>query len=248
MGSDQSDQATEVVVARHQGWASVTLNRPARRNALTGPMVDQLADAVRQLGADSDIAAIVLRGAEGAFCSGIDLKELQAKPQHDWVRGFSASTRQLHLALYRCPVPVVGALEGYGINAGTALALACDLLIAGESSFLQIGEIQQGAPIPMNAAWMRLKVSESVLARLAFYADRVGATRLYELGIVHEVVGDDDVRSVAEQQAAKLASYPVGGSRQIKSAILAQRQIDPETWFPQPGTNRALLDASQVKA
>jgi len=237
-----------VNVERHEGWATVLLNRPFRRNALTGPMVDALADAVEELGQDQSVSAIVLRGSSGSCCSGVDLKELQAKPQHSWVPGFSQSNRRLHLALFHCPIPVVGALEGYGINAGTALALACDLIIAGKTSFLQIGEIHQGAAIPMNAAWMRLKLSESVLARMALYGDRIEAPRLAELGVVHEVVGDDDVRSVAEDRAAKLASHPAGSSRTIKAAIVAQRHLDAETWFQHLGPNNALLNAKQVRS
>ncbi|MEZ5230633.1 MAG: enoyl-CoA hydratase/isomerase family protein [Acidimicrobiales bacterium] len=146
-----------VEIERHDGWAAIVLNRPERKNALTGPLIDAVADAVDGLSDDQSVAAVVLRGSGGAFCSGIDLTELQAVPQHDWVPHFAASTRRMHIALFRCACPIVVALERYGINAGTSLALSGDLVIAGETSFLQVGEIQQGAAIPMNAAWLRLK-------------------------------------------------------------------------------------------
>ena len=71
---DQS--SAEILVERNDGWATVVLNRPQRRNALTRPLLDQLATAIDQLSADESIAAIVLRGAEGAFSSGIDLTDL----------------------------------------------------------------------------------------------------------------------------------------------------------------------------
>jgi len=73
-----------VRVEVNEGWAEVVLDRPQRKNALTGPLAVQLKDAVIRLNGDEEIAAIVLRGEGGSFCSGIDLKELQADPPHPW--------------------------------------------------------------------------------------------------------------------------------------------------------------------
>jgi enoyl-CoA hydratase/carnithine racemase len=184
-----------VRVERSEGWASVVLNRPHRKNAITGPLMDQLGDAVTSLSADTSVAAIVIRGEGGAFCSGVDLTELQADPPHPWAKTFSDSVRRAHIALFNCACPIVVALERYGINAGTSLALSGDLLVAGERAFLQIGEIRQGAHIPMNAAWMQIKSNEHVLARMALLGDRVAGSELLPLGLVHKVVADDKVRS-----------------------------------------------------
>lgn len=235
-----------VEVERHDGWASVVLNRPERKNAITGPLADAVAEALEALSADTSVAGLVLRGAGGSFCSGVDLKELQAVPQHSWVPEFSASTRRMHIALFNCACPIVVALERYGINAGTALALAGDLVVAGESAFLQIGEIHQGAAIPMNAAWLRIKSTEHVMARMALIGDRVGAPELARLGLAHEVVADDAVRTRAEELAAQFARFPDQSSRTIKAGIRAHVSIDPESWFA-TSSNTALLQADQVR-
>ena len=236
-----------VIVRREDGWASVNLNRPHRRNALTGPMAEQLAAAIETLGSSDDIAAIVLMGEGGAFCSGIDLKELQTKPQPTWVKDMRGMFRRAHLALFNCRRPIIGALEGYGINAGSALAFASDILIAGESSFLQIGEIQQGARIPMNAAWVRLRHGEAVLARLALYGDRIPASELLRMGLVTEVVDDDAVRGRAADLAARIAGFPVGASAGIKGDIQNQRRVDGEEWFASI-ESPSLLSAEQVRS
>ncbi|MEZ5279288.1 MAG: enoyl-CoA hydratase/isomerase family protein [Acidimicrobiales bacterium] len=235
-----------VLVERHDGWASLTLNRPHRKNAIIGPLYDELADALNDLSADETVAAIVLSGAGGAFSSGIDLTELQADPRPAWVPNMSSSTNAAHMALYNCQCPIIAAVERYTINASTSLALACDVLVAGESAFMQIGEIRQGSGIPMNAAWMSLKASEFVLARLAYYGDRVPAARMHELGVVQEVVPDDHVLAVAQAHAERMAGYKPGASRSIKAAITARRTIDPQTWFEAPKSN-ALLNAQQVR-
>ena len=236
-----------VKVERSDGWASVVLNRPHRKNAITGPLMDQLVDAVTSLSADTTVAAIVLRGEGGAFCSGVDLTELQADPPHPWAPHFSASVRRAHIALFNCACPIVVALERYGINAGTSLALSGDLVIAGETSFLQIGEIRQGAHIPMNAAWMRIKSSEHVLARMALIGDRVPGPELLRLGLVHEVVADDRVRDRADELGAGLAAFPDQSSRNIKHDLRAHLDIDPETWFAST-PSAALLSAQQVRS
>lgn len=242
---DQS--SAEILVERNDGWATVVLNRPQRRNALTRPLLDQLATAIDQLSADESIAAIVLRGAEGAFSSGIDLTDLQANTSPDAAVAMHTTVERAHLALFNCKCPIVVALERYSINGSTAYALAADILVAGESAFMQIGEINQGARIPMNAAWLRLKVSETVLARVALMGDRVPAAEMHRLGVVHDLVPDTQVVATAEAHAKRLAAYPAASARNIKRDITHQRQVDPEVWFAHTPSS-ALLTAQQVRS
>lgn len=240
------DDDRSVEVENRDGWAAVILNRPQRKNTMTGPMMEQLADAIDSLSADPTVAAIVLRGQGGAFSSGVDLTELQAQPQHAWVPQFGEYLRRAHIALFNCRCPIIVALERFAINGSSALALSGDLLIAGETSFLQIGEIHQGARMPMNAAWLRIKTSEHVAARMALLGDRVAGPELLRLGLVHEVVADHLVVARAEEFAAHFAGLPSASARTIKAELRAKLDIDPETWFVvQPNT--ALMSASQLR-
>lgn len=238
-----------IQIEQHQGWAEIILDRPARRNALTPALAAQMTTAIEGLSKSAEVAAIVLRGADHCFCSGIDLKALQSNEDPGSEDGVwhPEPIRALHLALYRCPKPLICALEKYAINAGAALVFACDLVVSGTSAFLQVGEIQQGSDIPMNAAWLRLKASEQTLARLALLGDRVGAAELEKNGLVQAVVPDDEVLTAARAWAARLASFPLGASDVIIERIRSFRPIDPETVFP-ISTNNALLTAAQVKS
>ena len=235
-----------ISVERADGWASVVLDRPRRRNAFTGPMLDQLADAVDALSADTSVAAIVLRGEGSAFCSGVDLTELQAQPPQPWVPNFGVSLRRAHIALYNCACPIVVALERFAINGGSALALSGDLIVAGQTAFLQIGEIHQGARMPMNAAWLRVKGHEHLMARLALIGDRVPGPELLRLGVVHEVVDDDQVRARAEALATHFSACPPQSARRIKAEIRAHSTIDPQTWFT-PAASNSLMSAQQMR-
>ena len=230
-----------------EGWTEIVINRPERRNAIIPPVSDAIRAALDVAERDDAVAAVILRGEGGFFCSGVDLKALQADPPPPWRNRQGDSWRQLHLALFRFPKPVIGAFEKYGINAGAALAMACDILVAGESAFLQVGEVQQGASAPMNFAWFRIKSTEQVMARLALYGDRVPAPELLRLGLVAENVGDDQVVGRCREIASRLAGFPAGATMAIKRGIIEQRGItDPEAYFRQSRSN-ALLNAGMVK-
>ena len=230
------------------GWAEIVINRPDRRNSLIPPLAGEITDALRLLQDDEDVAVIILRGEGGYFCSGIDLKALQQEPPPDWVGKDVGNVRSMHIALFNCRKPIIGAFEKFGINAGAALAFACDLLIAGETSFLQIGEIQQGANIPMNAAWMKIKSTEVVLARLALLGDRVPGPELVRLGIATECVADENVLIRCRELAVRLAGFPKGSTDAIVESIRSIRKVgDPESFFP-TSSNNALLTASQLKS
>ena len=231
----------------HEGWAEIIIERPDRRNSLIPPLAGEIRDHIEQSNEDDNISAIVLRGEGGYFCSGIDLKALQADPPPPWAGKDVGDVRSMHMALYHCKKPVIAALEKFAINAGASLAFACDLIVAGETAFLQIGEIQQGVGIPMNAAWLKIKTTEFRAARLAFLGDRVKAPELLRLGLISECVSDDSVVERCNEIAATIAGYPAGAAVAIKQSIVAQRGIDsPEDFFPQTG-NSALNSAKMLK-
>lgn len=213
---------SEIRVERPPGQphvAVVILNRPERRNALTGPLAASLATALRQIGSDDEVSVVVLRGEGGAFCSGLDLKEFARDPQPDWVAQFPALWRQVHESLFDMPCIIVGALERAAVNGGASLALACDFLVAGDASFLQVGEIQQGMAAPMNMAWLRLRHSEAVAARIALLGDRLSGETLGALGLAIDVVADENVVDEAMALAARLAEHDPAGVRRIKQSL-----------------------------
>ena len=214
------------------GVVEVILNRPQRRNALTGPLAEQLARALRQIAADEAVSVVIIRGEGGAFCSGLDLKEFSQDPQPGWVADFPQTWRAVHEALFDLPCIVIGALERAAVNGGASLALACDFLVSGEEAFLQVGEIQQGMAAPMNMAWLRLRHSEALAARLVLIGDRLQGHTLQELGLVHEVVPDRDVVEATRALADRLVGHDPTGVRRIKTSLRNSGvATDAATWF-----------------
>lgn len=215
--------------------AIIELNRPDRKNALIGPMFDELAAHVTAASSDETIAAVLLGGAGGAFCSGLDLKEYSADPPPAWLATASESGRAAHVALGACPHPIVVSLERFAINGGAAFALAGDLIVAGRDAWLQVGEVRIGMSAPMNLAWLVARYPVATVLQLVLTGERVAGPELHRLGIAHEVVDDGEVRDRAEELAELLAGFPPGAARRLKTATLRLAE-EPgnradEQWF-----------------
>jgi len=219
------DGSPEVLTSTADGVTTVILNRPHRRNAITGPMGDELAAAMAAVDPVTT-GAVLLHGAEGTFCSGLDLKEYNADPPPPWLPTARQSLVAAHRALFDCPVPVVVALERFAINGGAAFALAGDLLVAGREAVLQIAEIRQGMAAPMNMAWLASRYPAGVAAQLVLTGRRFTGDDLHRLGIALDVVDDPDVLDHARNMAVELAAYPREGTVGIKAALRSVPGID----------------------
>jgi len=219
------------MLEHHDGWAEIVLNRPEVRNAINGPLGLALADAFQQVDDDDATQVVVFRGAQGAFCSGLDLKSFNAQPPPDWLADFSTIWRGAHRAIFNCRKPIIGALERYAINGGAALALAADLLIAGRDAFLQVGEVQQGMAAPYNLAWLRLRHSEALASRIALLGDRLDGVTLETLGIACASPADEEVVATAHEMATRLAKYPAGSLARIKTGLRIYGPADADDWF-----------------
>lgn len=218
-----------VLVERSGARVNIVLNRPERKNSVTAELAVELRDALRSVNSDPGVGCVVLQGAAGFFCSGVDLKAAgdgqKPAPLAAWP--------SVHAELYRCGVPVVVALEKYAINAGAALALAAHVVVAGETSFMQVSEIAIGVAAPMNQAWLHLRHSPAVADRMTLLADRIPAPELLRLGVVTEVVADDDVLARANELADRIAAYPATGREGIARTWRNLRGVidDPDAWF-----------------
>lgn len=202
------------------GVAIIELHRPHRKNAIIAPMLDELTAHVDAVSGSDSIEVVLLAGAGGAFCSGLDLTEYSADPPPAWLPTASTSLRAAHTALGACPQPVVVALERYAINGGAAFALAGDLVVAGRGAWLQVGEARLGMNAPMNLAWLVARYPLATVLQVVLPGTRLTGGDLFRLGIAHEVVDDDQVRPRAEALAAEIASFPAGSARRLKQSAL----------------------------
>lgn len=233
MSNAQADTAAAPMAQAipHEGWGELVLARPARKNAIIGPMVADMRAALASL-LQGGARVIVLRGEGGAFCSGLDIDAFAQNPAPAWRQTFPNDWAGWHLDLYRCPAVIVCALERFAINGGSSMVFAADLVVMGEESFVLVGEAVQGMAAPMNVAWLRIKTTEAIAAQLTLAPKRVKGAELQRLGLAYEVVADVNVVTRAKELAATLAGYPPSGIANIKAHL---RRLGPagdgEAWF-----------------
>jgi enoyl-CoA hydratase/carnithine racemase len=203
--------------------AVVTLQRPAKRNALSVDLRIELADAFNHLAGEGSVACIVLTGAGRAFCSGMDTDQFGGDPEHRR-RLVETSTGAFH-AVGRCPKPVLAAVNGPALAGGFALALLCDIRVAAESATFGYAEV--GLGIPASYAAARTALSPAIARDLCLSGRVVGAAEAERLGIASKVCPDDGLAQATLERAESIARLPRAAVLETKRRII----IDGErTW------------------
>jgi 2-(1,2-epoxy-1,2-dihydrophenyl)acetyl-CoA isomerase len=204
--------------------ATITINRPETRNALTAETKVALLEAVRVASDDDAVRAVVLTGAGPAFCSGQDLREhaellaAGAAPLDTVRRHYNP----LIEAITGMPKPVVAALPGVAAGAGASLALACDFRIAAARASFLLAFARVGLGADSGASWTLPRlVGTARAAELLMLAEApCAAPAALELGLITSVVPDDELPAAAAQFAARLADGPTLAYAAIKESLL----------------------------
>jgi len=201
---------TDVVLTETRGPIRVlTLNRPDKLNALNGALTAALAEALVAADADEAVAAIVLAGAGRAFSAGADMKEAashKGRGQRQAIRAAGGSTR-LYDTVMGIDTPVVAAINGYALGGGCALAIACDLVVAGESAILGYPEVKRGLAATAVSPTLVAQVGRKHAAELLLLCENLPARRAAEIGLVNRVVPDESVLPTALGLAETLAEF-----------------------------------------
>ena len=205
-------------IERRGEVALVTLQRPEKRNALSIELRTELADAFAGLSDDDGVGCIVLTGAGQAFCSGMDLTQFGGDPAHR-ARLVETSTAAFE-AVGDCARPVIAAVNGPALAGGFALALLCDLRIAGDEALFGYPELPRG--IPPSYASARAVLPASVAQDLCLTGRLVDAEESVRLGIAREVAtGDVVVRAM--ELAERIAGMPRAAVLETKRRMLLER-------------------------
>lgn len=166
--------------------ATVTLNRPKKRNALSIELRRQLADALEKAAADPSVAVMVLTGAGTAFCAGMD--RTQFGGDADNRSALYETTRRLFDTVARLPIPVIAAVNGPALGGGFDLACVCDVRLAAPTA--TFGHPEIGLEIPPSYGALLRAMPDQLAREMAFTGRTVGADEALALGIVREVHAD----------------------------------------------------------
>jgi 2-(1,2-epoxy-1,2-dihydrophenyl)acetyl-CoA isomerase len=187
--------------------ATITLNRPDSLNALNAAMLDEIRAAVESL-PGSGARALLLTGAGRGFSSGADLVSGGGLPD-DLGAALEAHFNPLVQALFACPLPVVAAVNGPAAGAGCSLALAADIVIAGQSAYFLQAFINLGLIPDAGATWLLPRLAGRARAmEMMMLGERIPADKAAEWGLISRVVEDDALAAEGEALATRLAEGP----------------------------------------
>lgn len=192
--------------------ATLTLNRPDRLNALSTAILDGLLEALPRLAADPGVAVVVLTGAGRGFCAGGDVKSMAEGTSLLDVDDAVARLRsrmEVSRLLHEIPKPTIAMVNGAAAGAGLAMALACDLRVASESARFITAFAKVGFSGDFGGSYFLSKLIGTGRARELYYTgEALDAARALELGIVREVVPDQELSETTMALARRLANGP----------------------------------------
>lgn len=206
----------EIVTERTEGILRVELNRPAKRNAMTSKMYVALADVFNAAASDDRTRVVLWHGAGDSFCAGNDLEDFLKNPPGP---GESPQSLLMH-ALIDFAKPLVAAVQGAAIGGGTTMLTHCDFVYAGASTkfqmpFINLGLVPEfGSSCSIPARIGHIRAAELILLGLPFDAKQAA-----DLGLVTQVVPDQNLLTTATETARKLAAKPAGALQASKRLL-----------------------------
>ncbi|MEM1161202.1 MAG: enoyl-CoA hydratase [Pseudomonadota bacterium] len=218
--------------------ATVTFNRPEKRNALGDIVTPALRQVLLDLEADTDVRVIVLTGAGGAFCSGGDVSgmggpgpDAVSEPTpDDKIRALQHKQATLTLRLHELSKPTIAALPGAAAGAGMSIALACDLRLGAESAFMVTGFARVGLSGDYGCSWFLTQLVGPAKAKELFFTGRrITSGEALTLGLLNEVVPDADLPTRTAELAQDIAHGPPMALRFMKQNINRAAVADLKT-------------------
>jgi enoyl-CoA hydratase/carnithine racemase len=200
---DASDQSL-IEDLSDDGIATLTLNRPDKRNALSIELRDTLATTLAGWHDDDAVKAVVLTGAPPAFSAGFDLAEFS---EPELARTIRHSSTRYHRAVWSFPKPTIAAVNGAALGGGFDLAVLCDLRIASADASFGHPEVKFGAP-PLFTP-LRWIVGDGIARDLCLTGRRIGAEEALRIGLVSRVVSADSLLEDAGATARQIAEAPL---------------------------------------
>jgi methylglutaconyl-CoA hydratase len=206
------------------GIARISLNRPQVHNAFDDALIAELSAALDDVATDRRARVLVLGSSGKSFCAGADLNWMKRMAGYDHDQNLAdaeALARMLH-RLYTLPKPSLAAVQGAAYGGGVGLVACCDLALAGPRAAFSLSEVKLGLIPATISPFVVEAIGARAARKLALTGERIDATAAAHLGLVHEVLPDDEaLHARAQELAATLATYGPQTLAAIKSLIAA---------------------------
>ncbi|NUQ33458.1 MAG: enoyl-CoA hydratase/isomerase family protein [Planctomycetaceae bacterium] len=228
-----------IIVSKSGAVATITLNRPDKRNALNPQLVDELTAAIKELGADASARVVVLRGNGPAFCAGADLAVLQTLQTAKYKDNLKDGHRlkDMFHAIYSCPKPTIAAVHGPALAGGAGLASVCDFVVAAKEAAFGYTEVRIGFIPAIVMVFLTRQVGERAARDLALSGRILNADEARAMGLVNTIVEAAQLDTTIEQLTKQLL-------QNSPQAIAMTKELLPKLWDASSGTIDSLLTAA----
>jgi enoyl-CoA hydratase/carnithine racemase len=211
--------ANEILYTIKDGIATVTLNRPEKRNALNIALLDGMTNIFQRLETDPDVRVVVIRGEGKAFCSGLDLRELSSRqagdgdPETGVTKVFQQIERSRH--------PTIAMVQGDALAGGCELGLHCDLRVASEEARFGMPLARLGlvVPFPLGQKLVEI-IGPAFTKQILFTGQPIDAKRAYEIGMIHQLVSASELEAATYTLARTIADNAPLSLSGMKATIL----------------------------
>ena len=222
--------------------ASITINRPEKRNALNPQLISELITVFKNAEADSAVKVIILKSSADTFCAGADLsylKKLQSNTYHQNLED-SKYLRFLFSTIYKLEKPVIAQVEGNAIAGGCGLVSVCDIAFAVPEALLGYTEVKIGFVPAIVAAFLIKKVGEGRSREMLLSGELISAVTAQQYGLVNFIVDKNNINEAVNAYAIKMAQNTSSQSIKATKTLLAKIQS--------MGIHESLNHASKINA
>lgn len=216
---------------KKDGIATITLNRPEKRNPLSPQVFSELSDCLDVAAADNDIAALIITGGDKVFCAGMDIAEMMTFAPEDtftfWNSGYNVTFEKI----YNFRVPTIAAVSGYALAGGFDLAVCCDFRVATETAKFGQLEVNVHLSPGIDRLWRLVGLSRAKY--LGMTCDIIDVNEAYRIGLVDKVVKVEDLVIETEAMAAKFVAKPRESLERAKESYINVVNMDHKaaiTW------------------
>lgn len=222
----------DIIYTKEEGIATITLNRPDRRNAFSPEMSESINRAVEDAAKDKKVRVLVITGTGRAFCSGADVKAMAERANRQGSEKDEPEIRSepLHVLLNKFEKPVIAAINGVAVGGGFDLALACDIRIASDRARFAEVFIRRGLIPAMGGIYFLPRlVGIDKACQLIWTGDMIDAREAERIGLVTMVVPHEELESATLELAEKLAKGPPLAIQKAKRNIYRGLGMDLES-------------------
>lgn len=225
--------AEEAILLRSDaaGICTLTLNRPAARNALSLNLMDTASDMLATIRDDRSVKAVVLSGAGPAFCAGHDLKELRANPERSFYERTFAACSRMMLAIVDLPQPVIARVHGTATAAGCQLVATCDLAVASTTARFATPGVNIGLFCSTPMVALSRNVGRKVAMEMLLLGELIPAARAAEIGLVNRVVEPAALDGAVTELATAIVAKSPLTLKIGKEAFYRQIDMDLEAAY-----------------